>query len=102
MATIWQSAWASGKFSWLPTVRLCCRETFAEHGSKVDPPAMQEYDVQVLVLRLQTKGNVEERVLETSAQKRSLADRSITGMCYSVQQVLQSCTLVSLTTLVDV
>ena len=43
---------------------------------------MQEYDVQVLILRLQTKGGVEERVLETSAQKRSLADRSITGMCY--------------------
>ncbi|DBA74270.1 hypothetical protein WJX77_010300 [Trebouxia sp. C0004] len=34
---------------------------------------------EVLVLRLQTKGSVEERVLETSAQKRSLADRSITG-----------------------
>lgn len=69
-------------FSGLPTVPLY--ETFAELGSKVDPPAMQECDVQVLVLRLQTKGGVEERVLETSAQKRSLADRSITGMCYSV------------------
>ncbi|KAL0021938.1 hypothetical protein WJX79_009166 [Trebouxia sp. C0005] len=34
---------------------------------------------EVLVLRLQTKGSVEERVLETSVQKRSLADRSITG-----------------------
>lgn len=45
---------------------------------------MQEYDVQVLVLRLQTKGSVEERVLETSVQKRSLADRSITGVCYSL------------------
>ena len=77
-------AWASGTFSWLPTVPLCCRETFAEHGSKVDPPAMQEHDVQVLVLRLQTKGSVEQLVLKTSAQKRSLADRSITGMGYSV------------------
>ena len=71
-------------FGGLPTVPLCCMESFAEHSSKVDPPAMQECDVQVLVLRLQTKGSVEERVLETSAQKRSLADRSITGMCYSV------------------
>ena len=35
--------------------------------------------VQVLVLRLQTKGSVEERILEASSQKRSLADRSITG-----------------------
>ncbi|KAL3133545.1 hypothetical protein ABBQ38_007396 [Trebouxia sp. C0009 RCD-2024] len=34
---------------------------------------------EVLVLRLQTNGSVEERVLEASSQKRSLADRSITG-----------------------
>ena len=36
------------------------------------------------MLRLQTKGSVEERVLETSAQKRSLADRSITGTLWSI------------------
>ena len=35
--------------------------------------------MQVLVLRLQTKGSVEERIQEASSQKRSLADRSITG-----------------------
>ena len=35
--------------------------------------------VQVLVLRMQTKGSVEERILESTSQKRSLADRSITG-----------------------
>lgn len=35
--------------------------------------------LQVLVLRMQTKGSVEERILEASSQKRSLADRSITG-----------------------
>ncbi|KAL3148844.1 hypothetical protein ABBQ32_001720 [Trebouxia sp. C0010 RCD-2024] len=34
---------------------------------------------EVLVLRLQTQSSVEERVLEASSQKRSLADRSITG-----------------------
>lgn len=34
---------------------------------------------EVLVLRLQTLGSVEERILEASSQKRSLADRSITG-----------------------
>ena len=36
--------------------------------------------MQVLVLRLQTTGSVEERILEASSHKRSLADRSITGM----------------------
>ncbi len=59
--------------------RIC-----AERSPKADPSAMQKCDVQVLVLRLQTKGSVEERVLETSAKKRSLADRSITGTCYSI------------------
>lgn len=35
--------------------------------------------MQVLVLRMQTKGSVEQRILEASSQKKSLADRSITG-----------------------
>lgn len=41
--------------------------------------AKYQHLVQVLVLRLQTRGSVEERILEASSQKRSLADRSITG-----------------------
>ena len=54
--------------------------------------------LQVLVLRMQTKGSVEERILESSYQKRSLADRSITGKrlltfcslasCHSLEQLL--------------
>ena len=33
----------------------------------------------VLVLRLATASSIEDRVMSTAAQKRSLADRSITG-----------------------
>ena len=54
--------------------------------------------LQVLVLQMQTKGSVEERILESSYQKRSLADRSITGKrlltfcslasCHSLEQLL--------------
>ena len=33
----------------------------------------------VLVLRLATANSIEDRVMSTAAQKRSLADRSITG-----------------------
>ena len=73
----WRVLWAANSASML-------ERTCAERSSKGDLPAMQECDAQVLVLRLQTTGSVEERVLETSAQKRSLADRSITGMCYPV------------------
>ena len=73
----WRVPWAANSASML-------ERTCAERSPKGDLPAMQECDAQVLVLRLQTRGSVEERVLETSAQKRSLADRSITGMCYPV------------------
>ena len=47
--------------------------------------------VQVLVLRMQTKGSVEERILEASSQKRSLADRSITGKKMLAFCSLDSC-----------
>lgn len=36
---------------------------------------------QVLVLRLQTSGTVEERIVQVASDKRSMADRSITGGC---------------------
>ena len=34
---------------------------------------------QVLVLRLKTSGTVEERIIDVASDKRSMADRSITG-----------------------
>ena len=49
--------------------------------------------VQVLVLRLQTNGSVEEKILEASSQKRSLADRSITGKRLLASYSLASCRL---------
>ena len=46
--------------------------------------------LQVLVLRLQTQGSVEERVLESSAHKKGLADRSITGKMDMLSEYLVS------------
>lgn len=65
--------------------RHWCCDTFWIPGS--DTIACQ----QVLVLRLQTAGSIEERVHALAMQKRMVADTSITGRrccCSSAQRLL--------------
>lgn len=45
------------------------------------------------MLRLQCKGTVEERVLQASSEKRSLADRSITGQVTALGIPCGSCSV---------
>lgn len=45
----------------------------------VNKPVCPSGHLQVLVLRLQTCGTVEERIIEVASQKLSMTDKSITG-----------------------
>ena len=57
---------------------------------------------QVLVLRLQTLGTVEERIVRIASEKRHMADRSITGGAASAPHFPLACFCVPLDAAVHV